>query len=206
MITLVDFLEQREVTAAALAEYVGQYVRDRWREVLREHRDKLLDTFERYGEPAYGTYFTTLMRPMRREFEAAGLTTEPAFPGALPYSVEGWGGPMDDRERAMWFVVRRRGRAPIGTIVVRFFHDHTRFRIPRAPRVIALDVTDPEEIVEALGGEDGPESQPEPPLEVVVEELSASIETLIRENRALKRRLGQLPGGGGSANGGPSRS
>lgn len=200
MLSLVEFLEQRgELTTSVLADYVGRYVRERWRTVLQENEDKLLETFERYGEPAYGVYFTQLMRPLRRQFAAAGLSTEPAFPGALPYSVEEWGGEMDDRERAMWFVVSRDGEEPFGTLVVRFFHDHTRFRVPRAPQVVALDETDPEEIVDTLTGGASTDLD-EPPLEDVVQEMSASIETLIRENRALRRELGRLHDGGTSAN------
>lgn len=150
---LREFLQQRdELTTAYVADFVRGYVRERWRAVLEQQYDKLLDAYERVGEPAYGVYFTALMRPLRQEFAAAGLITEPAFPGALQHSVEDWAGPMDDRERSMWFVVRRERKPPLGTIVVRFSHDHTRFRVPRAPGVIALDETDPEDIVEVLTG------------------------------------------------------
>jgi hypothetical protein len=201
MPSLVEFLEQRsELTTSALAEFVGEYVRDRWKLVLREQRDKLLDTFDRVGEPAYGVYFTALMRPLRQQFAAAGLSTEPAFPGALPYSVEEWGGPMDDRARQMWFVVTRDDQpAPMGTIVVRFFHDHTRFRVPRSPEVIALDVTDPAAIVRILtdGASNDWEAPPgdDPSADQVIDELSESIDLLLRENRELRRQLGQVPDG-----------
>jgi hypothetical protein len=149
----VDFLEQRdEVSVSSLAAFVKEYVKDHWRVVLREQREKLLDAWERVGEPAYGVYFTALMRPLRQQFVDAGIVTDPAFPGALPHSVEAFAGPMNDRARCMWFVVRRKGGAPFGTIVVRFFHDHTRFRVPRSPDVLAIDETEPDDIADVLTG------------------------------------------------------
>jgi hypothetical protein len=39
--------------------------------------------------------------------------------------------------------VSDRDGTPQGALVYRLFHDHTRFRIPRAPEVLALRETEP---------------------------------------------------------------
>ncbi len=57
---------------------------------------------------------------------------------------------MEERERWMWSVVRRGQEAPLGTLVVGLFHDHTRFRVPRPPDVLALEETGEEAIAGAI--------------------------------------------------------
>jgi len=39
---------------------------------------------------------------------------------------------------------------PVGTLVTQIFHDHTQFRIPHAPGILALEETENQAIVEAL--------------------------------------------------------
>jgi uncharacterized protein DUF6022 len=63
----------------------------------------------------------------------------------LSHSLENWG-PPELRERCMWCVVRQGDGPALGTIVTRVFHDHTRFRIPAAPGVFALEESDDEQI------------------------------------------------------------
>lgn len=59
----------------------------------------------------------------------------------------------------MWSIVRQMPEAPVGTIVVGLFHDHTRFRLPHPPSVLALEeiVADAivQEISRAVGHQDG---------------------------------------------------
>jgi hypothetical protein len=144
-----DLLPERdEDTIHALARYVQDYVDERWQPVLREGREELLRLYEKAGEPAYGTYANKLFRPVREELGRAGFLSEPAFPGALSASRE-WG-PGEDRERWMWSVVQRGQGPPLGAIVVGLFHDHTRFRVPRAPGVLALEETDADAIIRTL--------------------------------------------------------
>jgi hypothetical protein len=56
-----------------------------------------------------------------------------------------------DQQRWMWSTIRgMEDGEPLGTIVTIVFHDHTQFRIPRSPQIIALLETSKETIVEAL--------------------------------------------------------
>lgn len=148
--TLEEWLAERgEDTAWAIAGYIEAYIGERWEPVLRQDREALLRLFDRAGEgAAYGTYAQKLFRPVHQRLKDAGFRAEPAFPGTLSTSRE-WG-PPEERERWMWSVLRRAGGAPVGTIVTRLSHDHTRFHIPRPPGVLALDVTEAAAIVTAV--------------------------------------------------------
>ena len=75
-------------------------------------------------------------------------STSPSFPGTLSTSRE-WG-PPEERERWMWSVVRPAQGAPVGTLVVRLVHDHTQFRIPPPPGVLAVKETEADAIVQAV--------------------------------------------------------
>jgi hypothetical protein len=39
---------------------------------------------------------------------------------------------------------------PLGTIVTRFFHDHTQLRIPQQPIMLALEETNPDAISQII--------------------------------------------------------
>lgn len=139
---------QSEITIQTLADYVQNHVREQWRQVLDESREELLRLYDKSGEPAYGAYAQRLFRPIREQLEWAGFLFEPRFPGTLSTSRE-WG-PPEERERWMWSVVRQERGASLGTLVMGLFHDHTRFRIPRSPGVLALKETDDDGIVETI--------------------------------------------------------
>ncbi|HEY6407334.1 MAG TPA: DUF6022 family protein, partial [Ktedonobacteraceae bacterium] len=85
---------------------------------------------------------------VQEQLKQTGFSSSPSFPGTLSTSRE-WG-PLQERERWMWSVIRQTQGAPIGTIVIRLFHDHTRFRIPHSPGVLALKETDADAIVQAV--------------------------------------------------------
>lgn len=136
---------QSEVTIQTLADYVHDHVREHWQRVLLESQEELQRSYNEAGEPSYGAYAQKVFRPVRAQFEGAGFLSEPRFPGTLSTSME-WG-PPEDRERWMWSVVKQGHGAPLGTLVVGLFHDHTRFRIPRAPGVLALKETSADAIV-----------------------------------------------------------
>lgn len=140
--------ERGEGTIRSLAGYVEGYVQEQWRRVLRESQEDLLRLYDEAGEPAYGSYARKLFRPVREQFEVAGFLSEPRFPGTLSASQE-WG-PLEEWERWMWSVMRRGQGAPVGTLVVGLYHDHTRFRVPRAPSVLGLEETDEDAIAEAI--------------------------------------------------------
>jgi hypothetical protein len=148
MIPLVDFLAQtNEITIHTLIRYIEQYIAEQWQSVLQESHKELLYLYDQAGEgAAYGTYAQRLFRPVQEQLKRAGFHSN--FPGTLSASRE-WG-PPDKRERWMWSVVYSPQSESLGTTVIIYFHDHTQFRIPQSPKILALEVTETNAIVEAL--------------------------------------------------------
>lgn len=153
---LESFLTMKEErTIQTLAGYIRQYIDEQWQSVLEQNREELLRIFDNAGEgAAYGTYAQKLFRPVQQEMKGAGFLSEPSFPGTLTTSRE-WG-PQEERERWMWSVVRRTQEGKEeeveldGTLVIRFFHDHTRLRIPHPPEVLVIEETQDDAIVDAV--------------------------------------------------------
>jgi hypothetical protein len=154
MQTLRDHLEAAPgQPVEALADHVRQRVEGRWQPLAAEKADELQRYFEEHGDTAYARYSTVLLDPVREELadlERAGYTLDPPFPGRFPDSVEPRT-PPEERVRSFWSVLSTTGGRPVGTLVYRLFHDHTRFRIPRAPQVLALEETEPGMIKAAIG-------------------------------------------------------
>jgi hypothetical protein len=99
---------------------------------------------------AYGTYLTLLFRPIHRQLKLAGLTPKPRFPGDFNISRE-WGvADETDQQRWMWSTVVAADGTALGTIVTVVFHDHTQFRLPRPPQIIALAETGKEAVIAVL--------------------------------------------------------
>jgi hypothetical protein len=118
--------------------------------MLQENQERLLQTFEKAGEYAYGVYGRMLFQPIQEHLLRAGLRCEPDFPGEFrSTSVEYWG-PPEERERCLWCIVSTAQGRPLGTIVTQLFHDHTQFRLPHPPAVFVLEETETQAIVEAL--------------------------------------------------------
>src|SRR5690606_23216353 len=62
----------------------------------------------------------------------------PPLPGDFDISRE-WGNEDEsDQQRWMWSEIYAKDGTAIGTLVLIVYHDHTRFRVPRNPDVIAL--------------------------------------------------------------------
>ena len=139
---------QDQSTVQTLADYIQDHVHEQWRQVLEENQEELRRLFDEAGEAAYREFSRKLFQPVQEQLERAGFLSEPRFPGALSASKE-WG-PIEERRRWLWSVVRREGGAPLGTLVVGLFHDHTRFRIPRSPGVLGLKETDADGIVRVI--------------------------------------------------------
>ncbi len=151
MKSLDQFLaEKREVTIHTIASYIRQYIRAQLPSMLEANQEKLSSVFNKAGEYAYGVYGRTLMEPLQEQLSHAGFVAEPEFPGHfIGSSIEYWG-PPEERERCLWCVLRTSQGKPLGTIVTRIFHDHTGFRIPHAPGIIALEETETSAILEQL--------------------------------------------------------
>ncbi len=148
---LEEFLsEKREITIHTIASYIRQDIRERWQPMLQENQERQQQIFEKAGEYAYGVYGRMLFQPIQEQLKRASLRCEPDFPGDFrSTSVEYWG-PPEERERCLWCVVSTAQGTLLGTIVTQLFHDHTRFRIPHQPGVLALEETTTQAIVEAL--------------------------------------------------------
>jgi hypothetical protein len=78
------------------------------------------------------------------------LRPKPRFPGDFNISRE-WGTKEEtDQQRWMWSIIESTEGKSLGTIVTITFHDHTQFRVPQKPQIIALTETSKEAVVEAL--------------------------------------------------------
>jgi hypothetical protein len=140
--------ERREKTIETIASYIEHFLHEQWQLVLEQNQEELMRLYDKAGEAAYGRYAQRLFRPIHKQLTQAGFSSSPGFPGTLSTSRE-WG-PLEERERWMWSVVREAAGAPIGALVVRLVHDHTQFRLPSAPSVLAVKETDADAIVQAI--------------------------------------------------------
>ncbi len=137
MTTLAETFSLKGRTLEVVATYAQQYVDEHCQQVLQENRAALEEIYARLGDPAYASYSQALFRPLFDEIREAALICDPGLPGSFPLSREQWG-PQDERERRFWCVLREENGRDLGTLVTRFFHDHTQLRIPRTPIVLPL--------------------------------------------------------------------
>lgn len=143
-----EFMEQNhDIKIQNIAKYFNQYIKEHWELTLEENYEELSHTFNEIGEPTYGRYLLKLLSPIFNEMTKGGLIMKPGF--ILPNSTEHWG-PPEERERCMWCVVKRKGETPLGTLVLRMFHSHTKFAIPRAPEFFSLEEVEKEAIIKAI--------------------------------------------------------
>ncbi|WP_019392393.1 DUF6022 family protein [Priestia filamentosa] len=141
------FSSNKEITIRNLARYMNQFVQQQWDLILKENHDELIDHFRTIGEPAYGVYLNKLLKPIFKQLTDAGLNVKPGF--IMPNSIEHWG-PPEERERCIWCVVRKKDETPLGTLVLRMFHSHTKFDVPRAPNFFSLEEVKKEAIIKAI--------------------------------------------------------
>ncbi|SEG75123.1 DUF6022 family protein [Paenibacillus sp. UNC499MF] len=145
--------KQPESKIGVVAAFIESHIRENWQKILAKENDRLLKAYAEAGDQAYGTYLNLLLLPVHCQLQEAGIRPEPRLPGNFEISRE-WGRKADhsEQERWMWSTLHTENDGPIGTIVTITYHDHTRFRIPREPGIIALAETRQEDIVEALSG------------------------------------------------------
>lgn len=146
---VIEDLTAENRTIHTVAAYVQQFVDKYYQQVLDRDIDQLKDIFAQVGEPAYGAFGRALFQPILTKLAQAGIVCENGLPGKLQTSIERWG-PPEDRERCLWSVISDVDGFPLGAIVTRLFHDHTQFRLPRPPRIFALEETDASVIVTGL--------------------------------------------------------
>jgi hypothetical protein len=135
----------------ALAQHVKDHVDLTWQTLLENRHDHFKKVFEEIGDEAYGAYLEFLFRPVFQAFKIAGLEAIPKLPGEFEISRE-WGSNVEqtNQQRWMWSTVQKTSGESVGTIVVIVYHDHTMFRVPRNPEILALDEVGKEAVVEAL--------------------------------------------------------
>ncbi|HEY0606907.1 MAG TPA: DUF6022 family protein [Herpetosiphonaceae bacterium] len=170
-----EFLsEGNEPAIFVLGRCIEAHIAENWQHVLETRHDRLLDTYHRLGEMVYGAYGEFLFRPVRQQLKQAGFRMTPRLPGEFNISRE-WG-PEEDRQRWMWSTVSEAAGTAIGTIVVKYFHDHTEFRVPRPPEILALTETGKDAVVAALSRHSSDFSQARE-ASIEIEEYLRSLET-----------------------------
>jgi hypothetical protein len=137
-----------------ISQHIQSQIDAHWKATLEQNAAKLEDAYARAGDMAYGTYLGLLFRPINRQLKAAGFKLEPDLPGDLDLSRE-WGNGIDEtqQQRWMWSLIRRENGEPVGAIAVVIFHDHSGFKLPQAPLVVALKQASNAEVVEALSAQ-----------------------------------------------------
>lgn len=145
-----SLVENKQNNIFTIAQHIEDHIAANWEILLQKHQDKLLRGFNKAGDMAYGAYLNFLFRPVHQHLKQAGLRTNPRFPGNFDISRE-WGNlEQTNQQRWMWSTIESTAGESLGTIVTITFHDHTQFRIPQKPEMIALTQTSKEAVVEAL--------------------------------------------------------
>lgn len=137
-------LSRENRTIQTVATYLQDYIDTHWQETFQHGRAEFQRIYETAGDPAYGAYARALFRPLEEQLKQLGISCDSGLPGSFPQSIEQ--GPMHERERRFWSVLRQDQGQVLGTIVTRYFHDHTQLRIPQKPIMLALEETNPDAI------------------------------------------------------------
>ncbi len=133
-----------------LARQAEELITENWQRLLEKNQAKLLDAYNRAGDMAYGTYCDMLFRPVHKLLKQTGVSVSPRLPGDFDLSREWGNADESDQQRWMWSTLTAATGEPLGTFVTVIFHDHTEFRVPRQPQIIALRETGKEAVVDAL--------------------------------------------------------
>ncbi|RXZ84877.1 hypothetical protein EBB07_02345 [Paenibacillaceae bacterium] len=149
--TLQQFLEENgKDRIEAIAGYIGNYIREEAQAVLHNNQERLLKAYNEAGDAAYGTYLNLLFLPIHKQFKKMGFRLDPHLPGNFDISRE-WGNEeQTEQQRWMWSTVYSSNGTALGTLVTIVYHDHSQFRIPRLPQIIALSEIGKVDVVAAL--------------------------------------------------------
>lgn len=141
-------LETTDITA--LGTRVAQHITEHWQKILESERERLSTMFATEGDAAYGVYQNLLFKPIKALLEQAGLKASPSLPGGFQSSRE-WGNTDEtEQQRWMWSTIRNATGEALGTLVNIIHHDHSQFRVPHQPEIIALNETVNAEVEAAL--------------------------------------------------------
>ncbi len=134
-------------TIESIARTAGDILSQAWKAVYDEEKEELTEMFKKFGDRAYGAWIQQFMAPVAEHLAADGFIIRSGF--NLKDSIENWG-PPEERERCVWYVVKTAEGEELGTLVLQVYHSHRSFFMPRAPRLLALEVTDREAVIAAL--------------------------------------------------------
>jgi len=126
---------------------LNRILADSWKEVWTQQEEELTKMFEQFGDRAYGAWIQKFMAPIFNRITEEGYQTKAGF--NIRNSIENWG-PPEERERCAWYVLNNQEGQPLCTLVLQIYHSHAAFHIPRPPRLLALEVTERSDIVQAL--------------------------------------------------------
>lgn len=147
---LTFFAESKSRDIHTLASYIERYLAEAWEPVFIHNRDEMVRLYPEIGDSVYGIYGKHLFRALHEQFKEAGLRSTPRLPfGGFSDSRE-WG-PEEDRQRWFWSKITTTDGSVLGTIALAFYHDHIEIRIPRPPRVMALEESSKGAVLAALG-------------------------------------------------------
>lgn len=151
MQSLNQYLEEKkESRINAIAKFIEDHISENWQGILHKEQAKLRKAYEEAGDAAYGTYLNLLFLPVHRQLKEAGLRPVPKLPGEFDISRE-WGNEDEsDQQRWMWSAIHSSDGEVLGTIVTIVYHDHTVFRVPRKPRIVALQETEKADVIAEL--------------------------------------------------------
>ncbi|MUG99422.1 hypothetical protein F7734_46905 [Scytonema sp. UIC 10036] len=150
MESLQEFLTKNNSDIFSLAQYIDNHIALNWEPLIRKNIDKLRNVFTKAGDTAYGMYLGWLFLPVHKQLKQALFRPEPRLPGDFSISRE-WGNQEEtEQQRWIWSTIKSTEGKLLGTIVTIAFHDHTQFRIPQQPQIIALSETSKEAVVNAL--------------------------------------------------------
>ncbi|HZX80011.1 MAG TPA: DUF6022 family protein [Lysobacter sp.] len=133
-----------------LARFIQTTVDAGFSELYESCLDEYQQLFEQMEDMAYGRFNMMLFKPVRRAMDTHGLKAVPRLPGSFQTSRE-WGN-ADETHQQRWMtsrIVLPDGRA-LGTIAVGSHHDHSRFRMPRSPEIIAIEATGRRTVIDVL--------------------------------------------------------
>ncbi|MEW9702509.1 DUF6022 family protein [Paenibacillus sp. SI8] len=138
----------QKTSIESIARTAGDVLSHAWKAVYDERKDELTEMFIKFGGRAYGAWIQQFMAPVAERLAADGFLIRGGF--NRNDSMENWG-PPEERERCVWYVVKsaESGEA-LGTLVLQVYHSHRSFFMPRAPRLLPIEVTDREAIIAAL--------------------------------------------------------
>ena len=130
-------IKSHESGIYTLARFISRYIAAHWERIFEDNFAHLAASAGPMHHELYIQYLDWLFAPLNQALARAGYAANPTLPGHFSESRES--GPEHERQRWLWSKITSPNGQPAGSILVIFYHDHTRLRIPRAPLVLPLE-------------------------------------------------------------------